>query len=59
MKYYTDPMAALDAATSFLRGNTRPYVLIGRTRKGYRLIDPMSDKKFYCKVIGKFDRKIS
>jgi len=59
MKFYTDPLAALDAALSFLRGNRRPYVLIGQTPKGFRLIDPRDKKQFYCQIVGKVYRKLS
>lgn len=59
MNYYTDPMAALDAAVAFLRGNTRPHALIGQTPKGFRVIDPRGKKQYYCQIVGKVYRKLS
>jgi hypothetical protein len=57
MIYFSTADQALDAAKQFLRGNKRPHALIGRTRKGFTVIDPYDKKGHYSRIIGKLYRK--
>lgn len=57
--YIDDANKALSKAKKWLQGNTRPHVLIGRTRKGFSLIDPRDKKQYYCLIVGKVYRKLS
>ena len=58
-EWFIDPFEALDYGQLWLRGNNRPHVLIGRTRKGYCLIDPRKKKQHYCQIVAKLYRKLS
>tara|TARA_R110000823_G_scaffold203197_1_gene334039 strand:+ start:8140 stop:8319 length:180 start_codon:yes stop_codon:yes gene_type:complete len=58
MEYYTDADEALGAAKSFLLKQARPHVLIGRSLKGYMIIDPRNAKSHYCQIVGKLYRKL-
>ena len=55
--YIPDPSEAMQKAKDWLRGNTRTHALIGRTHKGYVLIDPRNKGKHYCQIVAKLYRK--
>lgn len=55
--YIEDPNEALDKAKTWMRGNRRPHTLIGRTNKGYMLIDPYFKGQHYCQIVAKVFRK--
>lgn len=55
-QYIADPFEALQAGKKWLRGNTRPHVLMGRTPKGYILIDPRHKDGHYCQIVAKLYR---
>jgi len=57
--FIDDANKALSKAKNWLRGNNRPHVLIGRTRKGFLLIDPRHKRGHYCQIVGKVYRKLS
>jgi len=58
-QYIENAVEALTKARKFLQGNTRPHVLIGRTPKGYLLIDPRHKGQHYCQIVGKLYRQIT
>ena len=57
-EFYTDVDQVLDLAKKFLRVTSRPYVEIGMTKKGYRLIDPRDERGHYSLVVCRLYRKI-
>ena len=58
-RYYSSPYDALDYAKKFLGESRRKHVLIGRTPKGYLLIDPRNKKSHYCQIVAKLYNKQS
>ena len=56
-QYIEDPIKALEKAKKWLRGNNRPHILLGRTAKGYLLIDPRFKDGHYCQIVSKLYRK--
>ena len=56
-RFIADPISILDKGRAWLKGNTRPHVLIGKTNKGYLLIDPRNKGQHYCRIVGKLYRK--
>lgn len=57
--YIQDPARALSKGKKWLLGNRRPHVLIGRTPKGFILIDPRDKAGHYCQIVAKVFRKLS
>lgn len=57
--YIDDPSEAMQKAKNWLKGNTRTHALIGRTVKGYVLIDPRNKSKHYCQIVAKLFRPTS
>ena len=57
--YIEDAITAIDKGKRWLEGNRRPHVLIGRTSRGYLIIDPRRKEGHYCQIVGKLFRKTS
>lgn len=55
--FIADPLSTLDKGRAWLKSNTRPHVLIGKTPKGYLLIDPRNKGGHYCQIVAKLYRK--
>jgi len=55
--YFEEPMEAIDKAKQWLKGNRRPHALVGRTAKGYMLIDPYYKDGHYCQIVAKLFRQ--
>ena len=58
-EYFKDGMEAVDFGKLWLRGNTRTHVLVGKTPKGFIVIDPRNAKSHYCQIVAKLFRKQS